>query len=167
MAFPPAEIRPPVAHPLVSTVPAVAARRQGQPAGLVSRLLANGLDLLVVLLFLGVAYLAACGWQLLVHPSRFSFPSLPRGVVLGISLGFSLIYLTLCWWLAGRTYGDRVMALRVVNFRRRKPLFPSALVRALLYVAFPVGVLWCAVNRSSRSVQDVVLRTSVIYDWTD
>jgi uncharacterized RDD family membrane protein YckC len=160
-------MQPPVAHPLVSTVPAAAARRQGQPAGLVSRLMANGLDFFIVLLFLGVTYLGACGWQLLVHPSRFSFPSLPRGAVLGICLGFSLIYLTICWWLTGRTYGDRVMALRVVNFRGRKPLFPGALVRALLYVAFPVGVLWCAINRSNRSVQDVVLRTSVIYDWTD
>jgi uncharacterized RDD family membrane protein YckC len=167
VATPPAQAQPPAEHPLVSTIPSAAARRQGQPAGVVSRLLANTLDFVVVLVFLGVTYLAACGWQLLVHPSRFSFPATPRGVVLALALSFSVVYLTLCWWLAGRTYGDRVMALRVVNFRRQKPLFPGALVRAIFCVAFPVGVLWCAVNRSNRSVQDVVLRTTVIYDWTN
>jgi uncharacterized RDD family membrane protein YckC len=157
----------PTGHPLVSTIPAAAAQRQGQSAGVVSRLLANSLDFLLVLLFLGVAYLAVCGWRLLVDPSRFSFPSVSRAVALGVGFGFSLSYLTLCWWLAGCTYGDRVLALRVVNFRRQKPYFAGALVRAIFYLAFPVGVLWCAVNRGNRSVQDVVLRTSVIYDWRD
>jgi ribose/xylose/arabinose/galactoside ABC-type transport system permease subunit len=32
-------------------------------------------------------------------------------------------------------------------------------------IAFPIGLLWCGVSASRRSVQDVVLRTSVIYDW--
>lgn len=163
----PAGRQQPSGHPLVSTVPAAAAQRQGQPAGVVSRLLANGLDFLLVLLFLGATYLALCGWRLLVAPSRFTFPSVSRAAALGVGLGFSVIYLTLCWWLAGRTYGDRVLALRVVNFRRRKPYFPGALLRAVFSVAFPIGVLWCAVNASSRSVQDIVLRTSVIYDWHD
>ena len=30
---------------------------------------------------------------------------------------------------------------------------------------FPLGLLWCAVDGSRRSVQDVVLRTTVVYDW--
>jgi uncharacterized RDD family membrane protein YckC len=146
-------------------MPAAALRRQGQPAGVVSRLLANGLDFFVVLLFLGGVYLAACGWRLLVNPTSFTFPSVSTAVVMGLGLGFSLVYLTLCWWLAGRTYGGRVMALKVRNFRQQRLLFPGALLRAIFCLLFPVGVLWCAVNRSNRSVQDVVLRTSVVYDW--
>jgi uncharacterized RDD family membrane protein YckC len=71
----------------------------------------------------------------------------------------------MCWWLVGRTYGDRVMALLVVSFRGTRQRFLGALLRALLCIAFPVGVLWCAVNRFNRSVQDIVLRTTVVYDW--
>jgi hypothetical protein len=33
-------------------------------------------------------------------------------------------------------------------------------------MVFPIGVLWVAVNRENRSVQDIVLRTSVVYEWT-
>ena len=30
---------------------------------------------------------------------------------------------------------------------------------------FPVGLFWVAFSRENRSLQDVVLRTSVIHDW--
>jgi hypothetical protein len=39
------------------------------------------------------------------------------------------------------------------------------LVRAVLCVAFPPLLFWAIVNR--RSVQDLVLRTAVIYDWAE
>jgi uncharacterized RDD family membrane protein YckC len=149
------------------TMPAAALRHQGEPAGVVSRLLANGVDFLVVLGFLGGVYLGVCGWRLLSNPSGFAFPSAPRTIVLGLGAGFSMLYLTLCWWLAGRTYGDRLMALKVRNFRQERLLFAGAATRAALCLIFPIGVLWCAVNSSNRSVQDVILRTSVIYDWHD
>jgi uncharacterized RDD family membrane protein YckC len=154
-------------NPIVFTMPAAALRRQGQSAGVVTRLLANTVDFLVVLAFLGVVYLGVCGWRLLVNPSRFAFPSVSRAAVFGLGAGFCVLYLTLCWWLAGRTYGDRLMALKVRNFRQQRLRFAGALARALLYLIFPVGVLWCSVNRSNRSVQDMILRTSVIYDWHD
>jgi uncharacterized RDD family membrane protein YckC len=154
-------------HPVMLTMPAAALQRQGQPAGVVSRLLANSIDFLVVLLFLGAVYLGICGWRLLSNPSGFTFPSAPRGTVLILAGAFSMLYLTLCWWLAGRTYGDRLMALKVRNFRKQRLLFPGAVARAALCLIFPIGVLWCAVNSSNRSVQDVILRTSVIYDWHD
>jgi hypothetical protein len=35
----------------------------------------------------------------------------------------------------------------------------------VLYAAFPLGLAWVAVSRDSRSVQDLLLRTSVVYDW--
>ena len=31
-------------------------------------------------------------------------------------------------------------------------------------MGFPIGLLWCGVSSSRKSVQDVVLRTTVIYD---
>ena len=65
----------------------------------------------------------------------------------------------------GRTYGCHVLGLRVVSYRgsRMRPL--GALLRAVFCVFFPIGLLWCAASRANRSVQDVVLRTSVVYDW--
>ena len=69
------------------------------------------------------------------------------------------------WSISGRTYGDVVMGLRVVNFRGHRLHVVGALVRAVACAAFPIGLLWVAVSRENRSVQDMVLRTSVIYDW--
>ena len=40
-----------------------------------------------------------------------------------------------------------------------------AFLRAAFVIALPVGLFWVLVSGANRSVQDVVLRTSVIYDW--
>jgi uncharacterized RDD family membrane protein YckC len=74
-------------------------------------------------------------------------------------------YLTLSWRLTGRTYGDQLLGLRVVNYEGRQMRFVGALLRALFCAVFPLGLLWVAVSPANRSVQDVVLRTSVVYDW--
>ena len=41
----------------------------------------------------------------------------------------------------------------------------GALARGAFYVIFPIGLLWVLVSGQNRSLQDLVLRTSVIYDW--
>jgi hypothetical protein len=38
-------------------------------------------------------------------------------------------------------------------------------VRAALCVVFPIGLYWAVVSATSRSVQDTLLRTAVVYDW--
>jgi uncharacterized RDD family membrane protein YckC len=76
-----------------------------------------------------------------------------------------ILYLAVSWMGNGRTYGDHVMGLRVVN-RQGRRLHPlGALARAALYVIFPIGLLWVLISGQNRSLQDLVLRTSVIYDW--
>ena len=57
------------------------------------------------------------------------------------------------------------MGLRVVNYKgvRLRPV--TSLLRAAFCVFFPIGLLWCAGSRANRSIQDVVLRSSVVYDW--
>jgi hypothetical protein len=57
------------------------------------------------------------------------------------------------------------MGLRVVDRRGRHPGLLVAAARAVLYVVFPIGLLWCAVSRSRRSLQDLLLLSTVIYDW--
>jgi len=41
---------------------------------------------------------------------------------------------------------------------------PTAFVRAVFCVALPIGLL-CGVLADRRSLQDLLLRTLVVYDW--
>jgi hypothetical protein len=39
-----------------------------------------------------------------------------------------------------------------------------AVLRAALCVVFPLGLLWCALSRHRRSLQDLVVGSAVVYD---
>jgi uncharacterized RDD family membrane protein YckC len=134
-----------------------------EPAGIVSRLLAAAIDGVVVL---GAGYAALTGFVFMIDPVGFRFPAPPRIVSLTSALVLLVVYLTASWFSTGRTYGDHVLGLRVVDARGRQPRPGKAALRAILCAVFPVGLMWAGVSRRRRSVQDVVLRTSVIYDWT-
>lgn len=148
-----------------SPIPREARPYQGQPAGVVTRLVAAAIDAGVVLGIQVAGYAAFAGLRFLLNPRNFSFPA--GSVVLGLGAAFVIlvVYLTVSWSLSGRTYGDLVMGLRVVDRRGRTLRWSGAFVRAMTCAALPIGLLWSAVNPSNRSLQDVVLRTSVIYDW--
>jgi uncharacterized RDD family membrane protein YckC len=149
----------------VSPVPREARPFQGRPAGLVSRFVASGIDALVGVGLLLGGYAARAGAVFLVDPSGFTPPEPSRWLSLTATLVVLQLYLAASWWLAGRSYGGHVMGLRVVR-RGGGRLGPVlALVRAVLCLLLPLGLLWCAVDRRSRSLQDVVLGTSVVYDW--
>jgi uncharacterized RDD family membrane protein YckC len=74
------------------------------------------------------------------------------------------VYLTAGWALAGRTYGSRLMGLRVLSSRLRLLGWTRSFMRALTCVVWPVGLLWCGISRTRLSLADVVLRTVVVYD---
>jgi uncharacterized RDD family membrane protein YckC len=145
---------------------------QGDRAGFVSRAVAASIDVfIIVLLVLGTA---AVWWVASfifdpVSPAGASFgsgeriPSLGFFVVYGYCL--NVLYWTIGWALGGRTVGNLIMGLRVVNFRGQRVRWGGAFVRALFCTFFIPGLLWVIVSGANRSVQDVVLRTSVIYDW--
>jgi uncharacterized RDD family membrane protein YckC len=149
----------------VSPIPREARAYQGRPAGLVSRVLAAGVDLLVVIGVLLGIYAGWAAFLFLLHPASFKFPS--PSTVLGFGLGFVVLtlYLTEAWTTTGRTYGDQIMGLRVVDHAGKVMRLPRALLRAVLYAFFPIGLLWVAVSRQNKSLQDILLRTSVVYDW--
>ncbi len=138
---------------------------QGQRAGIVSRILANVIDALFVVAVLAGVYLAVSGVWFIVTPTGFHFPTPPRWLAL-TAAGVALVgYFAVSWHTSGRTYGDQVLGLRVVD-RRGRRLHPlMAFVRALFCAVFLVGILWVAVSPRRRSIQDLVLRTAVIYDW--
>ena len=55
--------------------------------------------------------------------------------------------------------------LRVVGRKGSRMRWIPSLLRAAFCAVFPVGLFWCAVSHENRSVQDIVLRTSVIHEW--
>ncbi len=79
--------------------------------------------------------------------------------------GLNWAYWTIGWATSGRTIGNLIMGLRVVNFQGRHPRWIGAALRSAFCTVFPFGLLWVIPSGANRSVQDVVLRTSVIYDW--
>ncbi|HTZ45011.1 MAG TPA: RDD family protein [Jatrophihabitans sp.] len=141
-------------------------RLTGRRAGIVTRSIANTLDAVVVLLILVSGYLAVAAANFLLDPRGFQFPAPSFGLVLFLGGVVQGLYFAVFWLLGGQTYGDRVLGIRVVaaGGGRLGPLL--AALRAYLCVILPIGLLWVAVSRHNRSVQDVLLRTSVVYDWT-
>jgi uncharacterized RDD family membrane protein YckC len=138
---------------------------QGHRAGVVTRLAANVVDLAVVFGLIVLVYLGIAGIDFLLDPRSFDWPSLP---LWGLSVIVVVVvpYLTLCWCTVGRTYGDALFGLQVENFRGNRMTVGGAFLRAVFCMVFPIGVLWVAVSRENRSVQDIVLRTSVVYEWS-
>ena len=149
----------------MSPVPREARPYQGRRAGVVTRLAAAVIDGLVVCLVLAAGYAVLAGALFLIDPRGFTFPE--PGVVFSLAAGFGVafVYLSVAWWTTGRSYGGLVMGLRVVGFRGGNMNLAGAVLRALFCVSFPIGLLWAALSHENRSVQDVVLRSSVIYDW--
>jgi uncharacterized RDD family membrane protein YckC len=149
----------------ISPLPREARPYQGRRAGLVTRMAAAALDGVVVALLLLIGYGAVVVFLFLLDPRGFTFPAV--GLAFSLTTAFTVLvaYQTLAWWLTGRTYGDLVMGLRVVGFRGRPLRLAGSLLRAVFCAFFPIGLLWVALSRENRSVQDLVLRTSVVYDW--
>jgi uncharacterized RDD family membrane protein YckC len=101
----------------------------------------------------------------LLDPRDYTFPSWPFLYFLVIGFFYLVVYLWIAFATNGRTLGAGVMGVRVVGRKGRKMRWIPALLRAGFCAVFPVGLFWCAVSRENRSVQDIVLRTSVIHDW--
>lgn len=154
------------APPAVVAVPPEARRFQGLRAGIVTRTVANVVNFSVVVGTLAFGYAAWCAVTFLVNPTQFRFPA-PSFLVLLICYGFVLfVYLTVSWATTGRTYGDHLLGLRVVNFRGERMRWSGSAVRSAFCVALPIGLYWAVLSPTNRSIQDAVLRTSVIYDWS-
>lgn len=149
----------------ISPVPREARPYQGERAGLITRLVAATVDAFTVVALLLVTYAGANVTLFLINPRGFELATVSVFVSLTTALVVCIIYLAAAWSVTGRTYGDHVMGLRVVGRGGLRIRAPRALLRAVLCVGFPLGLLWCAANSSRRSLQDAVLRTAVIYDW--
>ena len=146
-------------------IPEDARAFQGERAGFVTRVIACCIDVaLVALLMMGV-WLTIEIVQLILTPGVDV--QAPRAATLVLwGYAFMTLYWTATWATNGRSLGAWVMGVRVVSRKGERLSWPIALARAAFSVGFPFGLLWAIVSRRNRSVQDVVLRTIVIYDWS-
>ena len=138
---------------------------QGLRAGFVSRAVASGTDVVLVLCIYVVAViLVSIAWDLFFS-SSISVASPPHWVNELLVWILLVVYLTGGWWSTGRTLGKQMLGLRVVRSDGRSLRFWRALFRAVLCASFFPALLLALVNRRNRGLEDVAFRTVVIYDW--
>lgn len=114
---------------------------------------------------IGAIYLGVAAVRFLIAPRRFDWPA-PGALRLSL-LGWVLliVYLAVAWSGTGRSVGKQMMGLRVERLDGGGLGFGLALLRAALCAAVPIGLFWSLVSRESASVQDLLVRTKVVYDW--
>ena len=137
---------------------------QGRRAGIVSRLLATAVDVVVVvLIWMGLLVVGAGIRALFTETLVFEAP--PDAIRGPLATLLLIVYLAYGWGLNGRTVGKVVLGLRAVR-RDGTDLSPwRALSRAVLYIIFLPGILWALVSRKNASIQDLLVGTAVVYDW--
>ena len=128
-----------------------------------SRGVAAVIDLIVVAIVLGAIYLGLLLSRLMFHPTAFRVPTTSAIFSTAVLFVVAVGYLTACWAVSGCTVGSVTMGLRVTGRRGGRVSPAVALLRAVAYVLLPVGLLWVAVDRRRRSLQDIALGTRVVY----
>lgn len=139
---------------------------QGLRAGFVSRILALAIDfaVLIVIGFLIDGFIAVILWVTtgrpfsLLHPSHILW-DIVAFVVASAYFGYS-------WSTTGRTVGEQVFGLRTVGLRRPRLEAALAYPRGAITVIFPIGLLWIIVSSTNSSIQDLIFRSAVVYDWS-
>lgn len=135
-------------------------------AGIVTRAVALGIDACVIwTVALGVGGLLALIGSL-VGGLRLS----PVGALLGGTtvLVVNAVYFAVSWTVAGRTVGQRLMQLHVVDERGLNPRFLRSLLRAVVMGACVacacLGFVTVLFDRRRRGPHDMAARTTVRYD---
>jgi len=154
-----------VSAPELSPVPKEVRAYQGETAGVVTRMVANVIDALVVAAMATACYIGLVSVKFLLNPRDFTWPDGHLLAGLTFTLSLSVVYLWLSWWLLGRSYGKHVMGIRVAGRRGHKLGLVRALGRAAFCVFFPIGFFWCVISPRRHSIQDIAIYSSVVYDW--
>jgi uncharacterized RDD family membrane protein YckC len=134
-------------------------------AGVVTRALAAVVDTVVAAGVTVLLYLGFVGLRFAWSPLTFQWPTPPSHLFVVIFAGVAALYLTVAWAGTGRTRGGSLLGIRVVSTRGEPLGWLRAALRAVLYVVFPLGLLWSVVSSRRRSLQDVLVRSVVVYDW--
>jgi uncharacterized RDD family membrane protein YckC len=132
----------------------------------VTRVIAAGVDGVIVAALVGAAWAGWCALAFVWHPRAFEPPSPPPALA-GTAYSLAAIaYLTSAWALSGRTTGYQLMGLRAVSRAGGQLGWSQSAGRAAMCVILPIGLLWIAVSPGRRALHDIAWRSYVVYDWT-
>lgn len=138
---------------------------QGARAGVVSRVIAAGLDLLVAFgAYIGLVAGVSLVWDLFFS-SRIVIPRPSGFFTAGVAWAVLVVYWWVGWGSTGRSIGKQVMGLRVVRADGSPLRGGQALGRAVLCASFYPGLALALFDRRNRALEDIVCRTVVVYDW--
>ncbi|MFT4088638.1 MAG: RDD family protein [Gordonia sp. (in: high G+C Gram-positive bacteria)] len=132
-------------------------------AGIVSRMMAAGVDVAAVTALLAGVYLGVAFVIFLLTVHDFQFPVLNWVFTTSGFLVAAVVYQTACWTMSGRTVGQLLMGLRVERQSGRRLRAVQSFLRAGFCTVFPLGLFWVVLSPSRLSLQDIVLRTRVVY----
>jgi uncharacterized RDD family membrane protein YckC len=138
---------------------------QGLRAGFVSRAVASGTDVVLVLCVYVVGVIVvSIAWDLFFSKS-IAVGNPPHWLNELLVWTLLVVYLTGGWCSTGRSLGKQMLGLRVVRSDGTRLRFWRALFRALLCASFFPALLLALVNRRNRGLEDVAFGTVVTYDW--
>jgi uncharacterized RDD family membrane protein YckC len=123
------------------------------------------IDLVATVVVVLFGYVAVSAIAFALRPRTFRWPDLGVFTFGGIWEAVLILYLTIGWTVSGRTLGKQAMGLRVTDARGRRLGGWVAFARALVAGIFPIGLLWCAIDRRNRALHDLLTRSTVVYDW--
>ncbi|HEX5587287.1 MAG TPA: RDD family protein [Acidimicrobiia bacterium] len=139
---------------------------QDTRAGFVSRVVAAGVDVVIVFALLLVAEAGFAAVRFAIADQPFEYPKLGSAGNSSLLFVLLVIVLTLAWSSSGRTLGNNLVGLRVVRENGGEVSWRRALARALIVVAFHVVAMgWILVSKKNAGIHDLVCRTTVVYDW--
>lgn len=151
--------------PATDPLPKAARLLQGTRAGFVTRALSVFIDIAVISIVVVAGWAATRFLIFVLHPTQ----ALPTPNATGLLIAgyvVMVLYWTVCWATSGRSLGAFLMGVRVRSRNGSRVGWARALARAVFCVAFPPGLIWSIVSHLDESVQDIVLRTSVVRDWS-
>jgi len=139
---------------------------QGRRAGIVSRLIADAVDLVAVVVWYVVLLSAFAVVRFLLTSSDLRLPR-PGSTFNVIALFVvQVVYLGIGWSGTTRTVGKELLGLRVVRGDGRLLSRQSGFLRAVVctVIGEPL-LLWAAVSHRNAAVYDLWLDTAVVHDW--
>ena len=147
-----------------ASVPKDARAYQGHRAGFFSRALAAIIDVVSVIALVFVINLCIALLRLIIE--RVQGDTVPQ-FAWSVAGGVLLLWLawTYAWGTTGRSLGMHIMGLKIISYSGHRVRLPIAALRSVFCLVFPIGLLWVIFSPANRSLQDVVLRTSVVHDW--
>ncbi|MBM3669311.1 MAG: RDD family protein [Actinobacteria bacterium] len=149
---------------MVDPLPKAARDLQGTTAGFVTRAVSVLIDIALVSVLVVVGWAGTRFLIFVLRPTE-PLPTPDAFALLVFGYAFMVLYWMACWATTGRSLGGFAMGVRVRSRDGSRVGWLRSLGRAVFCVAVPPGLLWAIISHRDQSIQDIVLRTTVIRDW--